>query len=193
MAVPEGLPNVPDGHILQLIKALYSLKQAGRQWYKTLKEVMEKFGMKKIESDPHCFIVTRVVNQVTRTLIIPIWVDDLFPFGDKVLTDDFERWIPKYFAISPPIDAHYFLGIHVTRNWTLEHIRLYIALNQITFIKNVIDTISVMYEKDITVHKTVLPAAPIVPHSLPKIKANAHTVRIFQSTVRQLMYIMLAT
>ena len=35
MEAPQGY-DVPDGHILLLKKALYSLKQAGRQWYLTV-------------------------------------------------------------------------------------------------------------------------------------------------------------
>jgi hypothetical protein len=89
MAVPEGLQDVPEGHVLQLIKALYGLKQAGRQWYFRLFEVMTEFGMKRIESDPHTFICFKFINQVKLTIIIPIWVDDLFPAGDKALVDDF--------------------------------------------------------------------------------------------------------
>jgi len=114
MEVPQGLKDVPKGHVLKLIKALYRLRQAGRQWYNTLRKVLEKFGMKRVESDPHTFVVTKVINREKKTLIIPIYVDDLFPFGDKVLTDNFEVFIPDYFETTPPCDAHYFLGICVT-------------------------------------------------------------------------------
>jgi hypothetical protein len=189
MAVPEGLEGVPEGHVLQLLKALYGLKQAGRQWYKTLKEQLEKFGMKKIESDPHTFIVRRS----KMVLIIPIWVDDLFIFGDKRLTDEFEKWIPDVFETTPPCDAHYFLGIRVTRNRITVDPMPYIALDQITFIENVLTVIEQMYNRTITVRKTVLPAAPIVPNEQPKVKADKTKVRVFQSAVGQLMYIMLAT
>ena len=44
MSPPPGY-NVPEGHVLRLRKALYSLKQAGRQWYKTLKEKLKTFGL----------------------------------------------------------------------------------------------------------------------------------------------------
>ena len=114
MEVPQGLKDVPKGHVLKLIKALYGLRQAGRQWYNTLREVLEKFGMKRVESDPHTFVATKVINREKKTLIIPIYMDDLFPFGDKVLTDNFEVFIPNYFETTPPCDAHYFLGIRVT-------------------------------------------------------------------------------
>jgi hypothetical protein len=196
MAVPEGLQGIPEGHVLLLIKALYGLKQAGCQWYFRLFEVMTEFGMKRIESNPHTFICFKFINQVKLTIIIPIWVDDLFPAGDKALVDDFETWIPKYFETSPPCDAHYFLGIRVTRNRIPESpttVTPYICFDQISFVKNVLSVISKMFGKDITVRKTVLPAAPIVPNDLPTVSADASLVRKFQSAVGQLMYIMLAT
>jgi len=45
--------------------------------------------MKHIPSDPHLFIITKQVKRKWKILIVPVYVDDLFPFGDKVLTDEF--------------------------------------------------------------------------------------------------------
>ena len=194
MEVPQGLEGVPEGHVLLLIKALYGLKQAGRQWYNSLRNVMEEFNMKRIEADPHTFIVSKVVDKVKRLLIVPVYVDDLFPFGDKVLTDDFERYIPNYFETSPPCDAHYFLGIRVTRNRTPEDVSPYICLDQITFIGKVLSSIAEFFPNaNITDRRTVLPAEKIEPNTRPKAFADRHYVRRFQSAVGQLMYIMLAT
>ena len=110
MEAPQGY-NIPDGHVLLLKKTLYGLKQAGRQWYLTLKEKMAKFGLKQVKSEPHTFVVHKVVDDKRCTLIIPIYVDDLFSIGDKVLTNEFEAWLPSYFHITPPVDTHFFLGI----------------------------------------------------------------------------------
>jgi len=100
MEAPEGLTGVPDGYCCHLIRALYGLRQAGRQWYHELSGVMKKFGMKRIPSDPHTFIAMKVVKKKECRLILPVYIDDLFPFGDKALTDDFENWILKYFKTS---------------------------------------------------------------------------------------------
>jgi len=194
MEIPEGLEGVPEGHCCKLIKALYGLKQAGRQWYQKLSETMTEFKAKRVPSDPHTFMVTKVIDKVKRTLILPVYVDDLFPFGDKVLTDDFEKWIPEYFNTSTPCDAHYLLGIRITRErnpWFPQ--QPWISLDQINFIENTISSISLAYKTEITQRTTVLPAAEIIPHTLPKILADHKRVRKFQSAVGQLMYIMLAT
>ena len=121
MEAPQGY-DVPDGHVLLLKKALYGLKQAGCQWYLILKEKMAKFGLKQVKLEPHTFVVQKVVNNKRCTLIIPVYVDNLFPIGDKVLTDKFEAWLPAYFDITPPVDAHFFLGIRMIRDRDVEFV-----------------------------------------------------------------------
>jgi len=194
MEAPEGLTAVPDGYCCRLIRALYGLRQAGRQWYHELSGVMKKFGMKRIPSDPHTFIATKVVKKKECRLILPVYVDDLFPFGDKALTDDFENWIPKYFETSTPCDAHYLLGIQITRNRNPPPgVQPWISLDQVTFTDSTITAISKSFQEEISIRHTVLPVAEIVPNPLPKNLADASRTRRFQSTVGQLMYLMLAT
>ena len=86
MEAPKGY-NVPDKHVLQLKKALYRLNQAGRQWYRKLKGSLSEFSLKEVCNEPHTFVVNEVVNDQKCTLIVPIYVDDLFPIEDKVLVD----------------------------------------------------------------------------------------------------------
>jgi len=183
MEVPQGLKDVPKGHVLKLIKALYGLRQAGRQWYNTLRKVLEKFGMKRVKSDPHTFVVTKVINREKKTLIIPIYMNNLFPFGDKVLTDNFKAFIPNYFETTPPCNAHYFLGIRVTWSrvpWSDTTVRPYISLDQITFIEKVLTSIEEFYpEHTITNRRTVLPAAPIEPKHSTKDVCRSQTRLLF--------------
>ena len=114
MAIPQGLEDVPEGYILKLKKALYGLKQAGRQWYENLCKTMKDFGLKHAESDPHTFVFNGKISRVTHTLIVPVYIDDIFLFGSKILTNQFEEFIPQYYDITNPCDAQYLLGIRVT-------------------------------------------------------------------------------
>jgi len=61
MEPPKGM-DVPEGSVLLLKKALYGLKQAGRQWYAKLKEVLAKFDLKQVVSDPNTYVAHKVVN-----------------------------------------------------------------------------------------------------------------------------------
>ena len=51
---------------------------------------MAKFSLTQVKSEPHTFVAHKVVNGIKLTIILSIYVDDLFPIGDKQLTDDFE-------------------------------------------------------------------------------------------------------
>ena len=138
--------GVPEGYVLKLEKALYGLKQAGRQWYQTLRDTMKEFSMKCIKLDPHTFIIMKKVKGKNMILIIPVYVDDLFPFGNKELVDDFKEWIPKYLKTSQPCDAHYFLGICVTRNHNPPTSRPYITLDQFNFTSNILITVPQLFQ-----------------------------------------------
>ena len=115
MEPPEGY-ELEKGWVWHLKKAVYGLKQAGRQWYKKLKEVLTEFSMTQVIGDPNTFVAHKVVDGKRCTLILPIYVDDLIPIGDKVLTDDFEANIGKYFDVTILGDLNYFLGIRVIRD-----------------------------------------------------------------------------
>ena len=49
-------------------------------------------------------------------LVLPVYVDDLLPMGDKVLTDEFESYIGNYYQVSILRDTNHFLGIRIERN-----------------------------------------------------------------------------
>ena len=138
MEPPKGFP-VPNGHVYRLKKALYGLKQAGRQWYFKLKSVLNEFGFTQIECEPHTFVVRKVVDGIERTLVLPVYVDDLLPIGDKVLTDEFERNIGKYFDVTLSGDASYFLGIQLQRDRLADPLSL--ILNQHKFVQDILHRI----------------------------------------------------
>ena len=188
MEPPEGYP-VEDGEVFRLKKAIYGLRQAGRQWYRKLKETMAKFGLTQVISEPHTFVAHKVVDSVKRTIILPIYVDDLFPIGDKQLTDDFETWIGDYFQITTPCDAHYFLGIRIKRNRNPDSRNPYISIDQDKYIESVLNRITGL----ITKYDTPLPTTKLVENPEPKESADPELVHKYHSAIGQLMYIMLGT
>ena len=191
MEPPEGA-NVPEGHVYLLKKALYGLKQAGRQWYRKLKDTMSKFGLTQVISEPHTFVAHKVVDGQKYTIILPVYVDDLFPIGDKRLTDDFEAWIGDYFEITTPCDAHYFLGIRIKRNRNPDPesgLNPYISLDQDKYIESVLSRVT----EPIRNQDTPLSATELVPNPDPKESADPEVVHRYQSAIGQLMYIMLGT
>ena len=68
----------------------------------------------------------------------PRYADDLFPIGDKELTDDFEAWIGDQLDIIPPIGVRFFLDIRAKRNRYQQMGIPYLAIDQGSFISSVL-------------------------------------------------------
>jgi len=135
MAVPPGL-GVPEGHVLRLVKALYGLKQAGRQWHSKLKSTLSTYDLRQIVSNPNTYVAHKVVNGKRCILVLPVYVDNLLPMGDKELTDDFKTNIGNSFEVTLMGDASYFLGLRIS--WDREHGEL--SLDQMKFATKILDS-----------------------------------------------------
>lgn len=70
---PDGFKD-KTGRVCKLNRAIYGLKQAGRQWSSKLNEKLEGFGLIKCVQDP-CIFYSR-----DSELIVAIYVDDLLIF-----------------------------------------------------------------------------------------------------------------
>ena len=190
MEPPEGL-DIPDGMVLQLDKAIYGLRQAGRQWYLKLKSALVKMGFKQIVNDPHTFTIHRQEGDSgpTQTLVVPIYVDDLLPVGDKYLADCFEVEIAKYFDVTILGDASYFLGIRVQRNRDPNSREL--SLDQVQFTKTILERRN---HNPAQIESTPLSSTEkLVPNTEPAENANRNIVKKYQSDIGSLMYLMLGT
>jgi hypothetical protein len=93
MKQPEGYSNGTD-RICLLIKTLYGLKQAGREWNLELDAKLCKKGYMCLDTDP-CIYIWHVDQDFT---IITVWVDDLLIFmttialKEKVIKDVKSEW-----------------------------------------------------------------------------------------------------
>ena len=182
-------PNyeVPNRHILHLKKALYGLKQAGRQWYKSLKEQLKKFGLVQIVNDPHTFVVQRMFASKLKTLIVPVYIDDLLPMGDRVLVDNFVEYLLKVFKMSSAGAANFFLGLRIER---LEDDSV-IRMDQQVFTNTILNWFEV--HQDTTAPTPLSPQEDLVPNSNPVSEANPVVRSKYQSLIGSLMYLMLGT
>ena len=80
---PEGHNN-GTGCMCLLIKTLYSLKQASREWNKELDRKLKRKGYVCLHSDP-CVYIMRIGKDLT---IITVWVDDLLLFAMTIILMD---------------------------------------------------------------------------------------------------------
>ena len=73
MEQPHGFQQLGPDHVCKLIKSLYGLKQAGRQWNKKLHSTLLSLGFKCLESDRSIYVY---IKDSVLT-ILPIFIDDI--------------------------------------------------------------------------------------------------------------------
>ena len=69
-----GFGKRKPGYALKLVKAIYGLKQAGRQWYKKLDSSLQGLGFMHVKSDNSIW----VFRKDDIRIIVPAYVDDMF-------------------------------------------------------------------------------------------------------------------
>jgi len=112
MKQPEGFDN-GTGRICQLIKTLYGLKQAGREWNIEFNSKLTKRGYKRLFSNS-CVYIWRVGDDFS---IITVWVDDILILAttialrDRTIADIEAEW--EVTNIREPTKI---VGIEITAN-----------------------------------------------------------------------------
>ncbi|KAG2762679.1 hypothetical protein PC111_g25260 [Phytophthora cactorum] len=78
-AVPEGVDLDDDFDCLELVKAIYGLKQASRVWNETFDEFVCSIGFQVSASDPCLYI--KVVDG--HCVLVLVYVDDVLITGSS--------------------------------------------------------------------------------------------------------------
>jgi len=112
LTIPPGAPNYGRGY-WKLEKAVYGLKQSGRQWYITFTKFLIKNNFIQLISEP-CIFKKMKNNKVV--CIIGIYVDDLLITGIKNEIFDIINKIKNNFKVSKCNEADYILGIKIEKN-----------------------------------------------------------------------------
>ena len=85
MRMPPGVPPRP-GHVCKLLRSLYGLKQAGREWNKLLVAFLIERGFKQSSIDVCLF----TYSVGTAILWLLVWVDDIIQVdNDSALRERF--------------------------------------------------------------------------------------------------------
>jgi hypothetical protein len=98
-----------DSHVFLLRKALYGLKQAPRAWYSCIDTYLLQMGFEKSKVDPNLYYIIRGED----TLILILYVDDLFITGAELLIVDCKLGLASEFEMIDIDLMHYFLGMMV--------------------------------------------------------------------------------
>jgi hypothetical protein len=113
LSPPPGglLPNLPKGWVLKLKKTIYSLKQAGRCWYKVLCDILFQLGLTHLNFDNTVFFL---YQENTLILILTVHVDDITLCTiNKYVGEQFEIALRQHVEITNGGSIHWILSIEV--------------------------------------------------------------------------------
>ncbi|TPX57259.1 DNA-directed DNA polymerase [Powellomyces hirtus] len=111
MRPPPGV-SVPDGYVLKLLRSLYSLKQAGREWHIRLCDYLtQHMGFVVSHTDPSLFI-----RRVPELILLAVYVDDILvaACSDATIVG-VKRQLTDEFKMTDSGLLEYVLGIRITR------------------------------------------------------------------------------
>ncbi|CAJ2678277.1 unnamed protein product [Trifolium pratense] len=113
MKIPQGLEGVQPNKTCKLIKSLYGLKQASRQWYAKLSHFLTTIGYTQMPSDPTLFTKS---NQSEFTSLL-VYVDDIVLAGNCLAEIQVTKSkLHEAFGIKDIGVLKFFLGLEVAHS-----------------------------------------------------------------------------
>ena len=115
MQIPQGFSHMHAGDqpVCKLLKSLYGLKQASRQWNVKLTQALLVAGFQQSHLD-YSLLIKKSNEGI---LIVLIYVDDLLVTGSNItLINDTKQVLKDNFKIKDLGSLRYFLGIEFARN-----------------------------------------------------------------------------
>ena len=110
MQQPPGFDSADKSLVCRLNKAIYGLKQALRQWFQCLKQIMLQLDFVDSKCDPSLFIYM----DNNSTVYVLIYVDNIIIIGSCVsLVQRFISKLHSNFSLKQLGKLDYFLGIEV--------------------------------------------------------------------------------
>ena len=111
MQLPEGFQDhFGSGVVLKLVKSIYGLKQASRQWHKKLDSVLKSAGFALVRCDHSIWVYKRDNVRI----IIPVYVDDMTIACKSKEQYQFVRdELSKHFKLHNLGSTSFLLGVHI--------------------------------------------------------------------------------
>ena len=113
MKMPEGFAKPGENKVCKLLKSLYGLKQASRQWNLKLTKVLQATGFNQSAHDYSLFTLKKGEDLV----IVLVYVDDLLITGSNTqLITEVKACLHRQFKLKDLGELKFFLGIEVLRS-----------------------------------------------------------------------------
>ena len=109
MQPPQGV-EAEDGMVLKILRSLYGLKQAARDWHEMCTSELEKMGFGRFISDPCVF-------KHENGTILSMHVDDIMVIAKRINEIDwFKQRFASVFKIKDLGEIQKILGMRITRD-----------------------------------------------------------------------------
>lgn len=181
MKQPDGFKDGTE-KVCRLIKTLYGLKQAGREWNKELNARLKGQGFNRLHADPCAYI--RETGEHTE--IITVWVDDLLLFTDtSTIMDHLKEEIQTMFEVTDLGSPQKIVGIEIDR----DRIGGRLKISQAQYIDNLLvkynmtDCKTIAIPMDRSINLTEVPPKP----------EDSPIRELYASLVGSLMFLATAT
>ena len=184
MEQPKGFetPGKED-KVCRLRKAIYGLKQAGRQWHEHLQDSLCSFGFEKlISGDVSIFFKHDEEGQIT---IILVYVDDMAIFGLHKQVQATKEFIGSRYKYTDLGEIKHFLGLHITRDRS----KRTLTIDQTQYIQRILARFEMTTCRP--VHTPLDPNIILVAN--PKKESDSQLTSRYQQLIGSLMYAMLGT
>jgi Reverse transcriptase (RNA-dependent DNA polymerase) len=104
-----------EGKVYKLTKAIYGLKQVGRQWHMHLEDTLNTLGFQKnLAGDVSVFIKRN--DEGNHPTIMLVYVDDITIIGILAAISDLKAKIGTHYKITYLGEINHFLGIRITHD-----------------------------------------------------------------------------
>jgi len=134
MKQPPGFEDqeYPDW-VWKLLKAIYGLKQSGRQWNKTLDEFLRKEGFSFVRSEADYSLY--VLRKDDKVIWLLVYVDDMLLASNcRKFLDIFKGALSKRFEMKDLGEARHFLGMHIKR----DRAKRLLTIDQTSFLEQIL-------------------------------------------------------
>lgn len=112
MVLPQGYKKAKPGEVCKLVKSLYGLKQASREWNFEFSHQLVSPGFLPSSNDPCLFIK----GSGDTFICLLVYVDDVLVASASLhLIQHVKTFLHDKFIIKDLGDAHYILGMKIAR------------------------------------------------------------------------------
>ena len=100
--------------VCKLNKSIYGLKQAAKNWYEALANLLISSGFHRSRND-YCLFVRKDADGIFSYVLV--WVDDIIVAGaSNEIIDEIQSLLEKNFKMDDRGELHWFLGMRILRS-----------------------------------------------------------------------------